>query len=213
MNIEIKSLIDGYHLFRAKYFNKNNKEYVRLVKYGQKPKILVIACSDSRVDPAILMNCEPGDLFVIRNVANLIPPYEIDGGYHGTSAALEFGICKLDIKNIVVLGHTQCGGIMNIFETKKQLTAKQNFINKWMELVSIAYEEVINNYSHMSREEQIDQCGRYSMKKSLDNLLTFSWIAERVNSGSLKIHLWNFDLKNGLLEIYNKERNEFSVKY
>ena len=209
MSAEIESLINGYHLFRKKYFSKDNKHYERLVKYGQSPKFLVVACSDSRVDPALLLSCEPGDLFVVRNVANLIPPYEIDSGYHSTSAALEFGVCSLGIKNILVLGHTQCGGIANILETKKQPALKESFIAKWMELANMACSDAINSCNYLSKEEQVDQCGRYAMMGSLRNLLTFSWILDRVNSSALEIHLWNFDLRKGFLEVYNKEQDKF----
>ena len=108
---EVQSLIEGYRSFRQQYLENNKSRYDQLVHQGQRPKMLVIACSDSRVDPAVLTQAEPGDLFVIRNVANLVPPYEADTTYyHGTSAALEFGICGLGIRHIVICGHSQCGG-------------------------------------------------------------------------------------------------------
>lgn len=108
---EIDRLVRGYQAFRSHYFNRDNPIFEKLVYHGQHPKALMIACSDSRVDPAIIMNAQPGDLFIIRNVANLVPPYEDDDTYHGTSAALEFGVCILNIRHIVIFGHTQCGGI------------------------------------------------------------------------------------------------------
>src|SRR5688572_23579543 len=101
---EIDYLIEGYKKFRQEYFEDNQALYESLAKKGQKPRYIVVACSDSRVDPAILMNCQPGDLFVIRNVANLVPPCEFDSHYHGTSAALEFGICNLKIQHVIILG-------------------------------------------------------------------------------------------------------------
>src|SRR5437879_1167433 len=104
---EIENLIQGYQRFRSHYFSDSNSTFEDLTRWGQRPKILMIACSDSRVDPALVMNCQPGDLFVIRNVANLVPPYEDDQSYHGTSAALEFGVCELDIRHIILFGHTQ----------------------------------------------------------------------------------------------------------
>src|SRR3990167_5537541 len=104
MKNDIAKLIQGYEKFREQNFETENSAFAELVRKGQQPKVLIIACSDSRVDPALVMNCEPGDLFVIRNVANLVPPYEDDLSYHGTSAALEFGICVLGIQHIILFG-------------------------------------------------------------------------------------------------------------
>jgi carbonic anhydrase len=202
-----QQLIKGYKLFKKRYSNGSNQLYEHLVTYGQNPKFLVIACSDSRVDPALLTNAAPGDLFVVRNVANLVPPYEADGGYHGTSAALEFGIRGLGIQNILILGHTQCGGITSILEQNSPTDTQ--FINKWMQIATTALEKTKSKHSLDNKEDQIDSCGRYSMLKSRDNLLTFPWIAELYNSGALKIHLWNFNIKSCHLEIYDETKDAF----
>ena len=201
--------LDGYNAFRQKYFNKNNQFYKRLVKYGQNPKMLVIACSDSRVDPAIIMNCEPGDLFVIRNVANLVPPYENDTGHHGTSAALEFGICHLNIKNILVLGHTLCGGISHMIENRCKIDAEENFLSKWMDIVVHACKSIIQDNIHLDKELQIKECGKHALINSFENLLTFPWIAEKFEKKELKINLWQFDLNTGQIEALDIEKKEF----
>src|SRR5215510_6877709 len=135
----IEDLIKGYLKFRNDYYLQSNPLFEQLVSQGQQPKILVVACSDSRVDPALILNTRPGDLFVVRNVANLIPRYEADDHFHGTSAALEFGVCGLKIKHIIVLGHTLCGGIESLVIHSKAIESKQ-FITKWMKLAEPAYE-------------------------------------------------------------------------
>src|SRR5271167_1936364 len=111
MEKSFKKILQGYQLFRKKYAQDDNSVMQYLSNYGQQPKIMMVSCCDSRVDPALILQCDPGDLFVVRNVANIIPPYEKDEAHHGTSAALEFGICFLKIKHLILLGHSQCGGI------------------------------------------------------------------------------------------------------
>ncbi len=179
------------------------------MRLGQRPKVLMIACSDSRVDPAIVMDCQPGDLFVIRNVANLVPPYEDDGSYHGTSAALQFGICSLEIHHVILFGHTQCGGIQALLEQTPETCAQKGFIAKWMELAKPAYEAVSEYHSHKSLIEKMTLCGQYSLINSLRNLETFPWIKERVEKGTLFLHAWNFDIERGILEVFSKEENCF----
>ncbi len=132
----ITPLIEGYKQFRSKYFGKS-KSLEKLVTHDQKPKILVISCSDSRVDPAIILGSKPGELFVVRNVANLVPPFESDLKHHGTSAALEFGVLDLEVKHIIVLGHTHCGGIRALMEAPEN-TPPSNFITAWMDIADSA---------------------------------------------------------------------------
>ena len=180
MKKEIEQLIDGYHTFRQTYIANEKSGYDDLVRNGQRPKILMVACSDSRVDPALVMNCAPGDLFVIRNVANLVPPYEDDKSYHGTSAALEFGVCGLGIHHIILFGHTQCGGIQALLEHPLKKGEKPSFISKWMDLAQPAQEAVLKFHADASLEEKVTHCGHYSLINSLNNLRTFPWIQERL---------------------------------
>lgn len=211
MKKDIETLIEGYQRFRERYFDKENSSFAELVRQGQRPKILMIACSDSRVDPALVMNCEPGDLFVIRNVANLVPPYEDDLSYHGTSAALEFGVCVLGIQHVILFGHTQCGGIQSLLEHSHERCGPKSFLTKWMELAKVAHDAIENYHTERSLEEKIVLCGQYSLINSLKNLKTFPWVAERVNQGSLQLHAWNFDMSKGTLEEYDEEKNCFRV--
>src|SRR3990167_777574 len=130
MEKSFRKIIQGYLNFRRKYVTGDNSIMQHLADHGQQPEVMIIACCDSRVDPALILQCEPGELFVVRNVANIVPPYEPDNGYHGTSAALEFGICYLQVKHLIILGHSQCGGIEAL---KNKSKLKQNdFITNWV---------------------------------------------------------------------------------
>ncbi len=211
MQKEISALIEGYQKFREQYFSDGNSAFTELVRGGQQPKILMIACSDSRVDPALIMNCEPGDLFVVRNVANLVPPYEDDQSYHGTSAALEFGVCVLDIHHIILFGHTQCSGIQTLLEHSSETYGQKGFLTKWMELAKPAHDAVCDHHKDRPLEEKVILCGQYSLINSLKNLQTFPWIATKIKEGSLSLHAWNFDMKRGLLEEYDEKQNCFKV--
>lgn len=206
---DIETLLTGYQKFREHYYGDSNLVYEDLVRLGQRPKILMVACSDSRVDPALVLNSQPGDLFMIRNVGNLIPPYEDDQAYHGTSAALEFGICVLGIRHIILFGHTQCGGIQSLLESPLDKPAQKNFITKWMELARPAHQAILDFHSTQSLEEQTTLCGQYSLINSLKNLMTFPWINAKVQDGSLALHAWNFDLSKGKLEAFDTNENRF----
>src|SRR3990167_3182742 len=128
-NASFKKILQGYLGFRDKYATGDNSVMQHLAYHGQQPDIMIVACCDARVDPALILQCEPGDLFIVRNVANIIPPYEADAGHHGTSAALEFGLCYLNIKHLIILGHSQCGGVTALLNSDN---IKQNdFIPRW----------------------------------------------------------------------------------
>lgn len=210
MSKEIDDLILGYQRFRQHYFGENNKTFDNLIKRGQNPKVMIISCCDSRVDPSIIFGCEPGDLFVIRNVANLVPPYENYTSYHGTSAAIEFGVSNLDLHDIIILGHSYCGGIRALLENVDLLTT-EGFISKWMELAKPARDETIKNHPAYNIDQQADACSQYALINSLNNLLTFPWIKEKVKSGNLSLHAWFFDLSTGLIHRLNQEQNMFEV--
>jgi carbonic anhydrase len=209
MQKDIAILIEGYQKFREHYFDTDNSMFEKLVRQGQRPKVLMIACSDSRVDPAIVMNCQPGDLFVVRNVANLVPPYEDDQSYHGTSAALEFGVCVLEIPHVILFGHTNCGGIQTLLEHSHDTCGQKSFLNKWMELAKAAHDHTVESHPECSFEDKTILCGQYSLINSLNNLMTFPWVEERVKKGSLQLHAWNFDIRTGNIEAYDSKENRF----
>jgi carbonic anhydrase len=209
MTKDIDTLIEGYEQFRKQYFGKGDSSFLELVRDGQRPKVLMIACSDSRVDPAIVMNCQPGDLFVIRNVANLVPPFEDDLSYHGTSAALEFGICVLGIRHVILFGHTQCGGIQSLLEHSHEKCGPKSFLTKWMSLAGAAHDAIEDYHAAKPMDQKVILCGQYSLVNSLRNLQTFPWIQERVKEKSLFLHAWNFNMTEGTLEAYDENKNAF----
>jgi carbonic anhydrase len=205
----IEDLIKGYHKFKENYFDGTSSTFENLVRLGQQPKILMIACSDSRVDPAIITNCEPGDLFVIRNVANLVPPYQADDSLHGTSAALEFAICNLKVHHVIVFGHSQCAGIQALLDHAMTPYPHYSFITKWMELAQPACDQTYKLHADASVEVQNHFCGKYAIINSLKNLMTFPWIAANVQMNNLVIHGWFFDLSTGIINVYNEQTNLF----
>lgn len=211
-NVEINRLIQGYEQFRNQYFNNpHNILYEDLVKNGQNPKTMVIACSDSRVDPSIILNSSPGELFVVRNVANLVPPFDNDPKHHGTSAALEFAVQGLKVENIVILGHSHCGGIRALLsEDKKLIGPKQaDFISSWMSIAKEAKEKALAECKKQPIDHKEKICEEHSLAISMNNLLTFPWIEEKVKLGLLALHAWRFDLTNGVLQRFNPESKKF----
>ena len=198
---DIRKFIDGFKRFQENYFGNDQELYGEL-KQGQNPSAMVIACSDSRVDPAILTDCQPGDLFVVRNVANLVPPYEKGAGLHGVSTALEFGVRVLGVEHIIVLGHRRCGGIQALMQDV-ELNMKGEFIGNWMNIAQRAKERVLADIPEAKAEEQMHACEEAAILVSLENLLTFPWIKERVQQGSLVLHGWCFDLVEGTLVAYD----------
>jgi len=188
----INRLIAGFKSFRETYYEAQPEFYRDLVEKGQRPDVMVIACSDSRVNPSIIAKAQPGELFIVRNVANLVPPYEPDGQYHGTSAALEFAVRDLQVKHIIVLGHSHCGGIRSLCDGHEG-GGNREFIDRWVSIVGQARDDTLKGaarYRHVERQ---------AVKVSLGNLLTFPWVKRRVEDGSLKLHGWWFDLEAGEL--------------
>jgi len=209
MNDLIK-LINGYKNFRQHYFKSNNDLFEHLVHEGQKPKFLVVACCDSRVDPAIITGAEPGEIFVVRNVANLVPPYDDNPKHHATSAALEFAVRDLEVKHIIVFGHSHCGGIQALLKNKGHGNGA-SFIDSWMNIAAQARNKITSEYAHEPFALQTNLCGKLSLEISLNNLLTFPWIKEKVNANMLWLHAWNFDLESGAIQQFNTETREFEA--
>lgn len=205
---KIEELLEGYKEFYHEYFESGDPLYQHLTEIGQFPKTLIIACSDSRVDPSIITNAEPGDIFVIRNVANLVPPYETDETtYHGVSAALEFAVCMLEVECIVVLGHSHCAGIKALLNSDKMHDT--DFIKNWVNIGQKAKEKLLSNHPEKSTDELQDHCEQEGILLSLENLLTFPWIKSRTEAGTLKLHGWYFTIENGHLNQYDPEAKTF----
>ncbi len=206
---DIEKFITGFKQFQSLYFGENRELFNRLRK-TQQPRTLIISCCDSRVDPAILTNSEPGDIFVVRNVANLVPPCEVGGGHHGISAALEFGVCSLGVKHIIILGHSQCGGIRALMEDSYG-SAEGGYIAQWMHIAEPARDKVRKELSHKPIELQARACEQAAVLLSLENLLSFPWIEKRVSAGTLSLHGWYFDLDNGELSGYDAATKTLNI--
>ncbi len=212
-DVEMQRLLEGYRQFRETYFegNKPHALYQKLVEEGQNPKTMVIACSDSRVDPSIILGSLPGELFVVRNVANLVPPYDNDPKHHGTSAALEFAVQTLGVRHIILLGHSHCGGIRALLtKSDTEMTPKNpSFISSWMNIANAAKTKTLTHFEQAPLELQEKMCEEYSLKISLNNLLTFPWIHEKVTDATLALHAWRFDLGTGMIQGFHTERQTF----
>ncbi len=208
MKKSLEQLVEGFRRFRAQHFAEDDALYRQLATQGQTPKVLVVACCDSRVDPAIVLDCAPGDLFVIRNVANLVPPAEGHAGYHGTTAAIEYGVRFLGVKHIIVFGHAQCGGIQALMQ-RIGVDDPDSFISDWMELVEPARAAVEQELPDAAPEVRARACEHNAIGVSLRNLMTFPWIRERVESGHLALHGWYFDIEQGQLLQYNETTGQF----
>ncbi len=200
---QIHDLMQGFGRFQKKYVHNNSDFFSRLAQ-GQTPRVMVIGCSDSRVAPALLLDCSPGDIFVVRNIANLVPPYKPDEHCHGVSAALEYGVKSLQVEHIIVLGHSQCGGIRQLMTVQKKREYTE-FVDNWMSIVQPACEEIIQGLPHASFEEQCLACEQKALLVSLKNLQSFPWIQHRIAQGKLTLHGWYFDLKSG--ELFQHDHN------
>jgi carbonic anhydrase len=203
---DIASFLSGFKEFQRTYFCAGS-EFFASLKNAQTPRALVIACSDSRVDPAILTGCEPGDMFVVRNVANLVPPYEKSPGLHGVSAALEYAVTILEVGHVIVLGHSSCGGIQALMDSRSEELGE--FIAPWVSIAKPALEEVSRELTEKTKELRQQACEQAAVLVSLENLLTFPWVFERVMNGKLYLHGWYFDLGRGELLSYLPETGSF----
>ncbi len=205
----INSLITGFQRFKDQYFGDDSRLYAGF-KDGQPAKTLMISCCDSRVDPAILTDCSPGDLFTIRNVANLVPPYEADGHYHGTSAALEYAVNALKVENIIVMGHASCGGIKALWEHEDEVDAGTEFIHPWVSIADEARAKIKAEMADTTEAEQLRGCEQAAILVSLENLLSFDCVRQQIEAGELTIHGWYFDMHVGELLSYKPKEKAFS---
>ncbi|MBN9466672.1 carbonic anhydrase [Brevundimonas sp.] len=187
-------LTAGYHRFRADHWPTARADYEALATKGQKPHTLIVACSDSRADPALIFDAKPGELFVVRNVANLVPPYEPDGKLHGVSAALEFGVKVLGVKRIVVMGHAHCGGVNAMINGAPEIVS--DFVAPWIAQGS----PVVRHVAETVEPHEVDRAAEEAIVRlSIRNLRTFPWIAEREQAGRLILSGLHFGIADGVL--------------
>jgi len=204
-------LVQRYHGWKATTYSENNSWYRRLASEGQRPRAMVISCCDSRVHVTSIFGADQGEFFIHRNIANLVPPYEPDGDHHGTSAAVEYAVTVLKVAHLIVLGHSQCGGVQGCIDMCKgnapELEKTESFVGRWMDILRPKYEEVadIEDADHQAR-----QLEKHAVVKSLENLGTFPFIQKAVETGDLSLHgLW-MDIGEGGLECFDAKAYHFN---
>lgn len=205
---DIPSFLAGFQRFREKYVEGESSLFSRL-REGQNPSTLVISCCDSRVDPAILTGADPGDMFVVRNVANLVPPYRNGAEMPGIRADIEFAVKGLNVEHIIIVGHRSCGGIQALMSGEGITEHRFEFIGNWVSIARPARDRVLRELPDRPAQEQARACEQYAIELSLGNLMTFPWIRERVERGTMTLHGWYFDIGSGELLGFSPERQAF----
>ena len=205
----LNQLIEGYHRFREQDWAQERERWSELSE-GQSPKVMVLSCADSRVDPSHIFDARPGEMFVARNIAALAPPYETTRGYHGVSAALEFAVTQLNVEELLVMGHGLCGGCAASLTGQFDDTepGEGHFIADWVGMLSEARDKVRARHPTLDREAFLDM-EREAVKVSLANLRTFPWIAEREKAGTLRVHGAHFSISEGRLHVLDEAEREF----
>ncbi|NOY13337.1 MAG: carbonic anhydrase [Deltaproteobacteria bacterium] len=206
---DVTKFLAGIANFQQQYFGEN-AELANNLLAGQKPQALLIGCCDSRVDPALLTDSAPGDLFILRNIANLVPPYTKSDDYHGVSSSLEYAVCILEVSDIIVLGHSSCGGINALLESAGGQEAGE-FIGKWVKIAQSALDKVLAELPEETPEKQARACEKEAILVSLKNLMTFPWVRDRVARGQLSLHGWYYNMGTGQLRYYNQLSGEYEI--
>ena len=204
-----ENLTDRFRRFKQRHFLPNAEQYEELATYGQTPATMIISCADGRVDPETIFGARPGELFVVRNIANLVPPYETGGKFHGVSSAVEFAVLNLHVKDLIVMGHSGCGGVKAALDQSAAVQTEAQFISRWMSMLDSARLSVLASHQtrpHAEKERALEKEG---VKTAIKNLRTFPFISERENSGRLSLHGAYFEVATGTLSVLNQSRNEF----
>lgn len=202
-------LADRFRRFRHKHFTQLADQYEELATYGQKPEVMIMTCSDSRVDPETIFGALPGELFVVRNVASLVPPFETGGQYHGVSACIEFAVLNLRVKHIIIMGHSSCGGVKACLDEHAAIQTEAHFISNWMSLLDDARADVLAKHEGRPQVEKQAALERAGVQASINNLRTFPFVAEQEDKGRLSLHGAHFDIGTGSLSVLNHSRGEF----
>jgi carbonic anhydrase len=207
----LDGLIAGFQSFQKEYTEDTSGRYRELAQYGPHSKILMIACCDSRADPAVITNAAVGDLMVIRNIANLVPPHDANGPFQESQAALDFAVCYLNVEHIVVMGHSRCGGIRSLLTRLLDDAEPRHALERWTEVAEPAARAVLADMPGESLDEQACACSRRALIASLENLDSYPWVAQKREQGLLQVHGWYFNLADGALEHYNPATENFSA--
>jgi len=202
-------LADRFRRFKFRHFTPNIERYEELAQHGQSPDVMVVSCCDSRVDPETVFSAMPGELFVVRNVANLVPPFETSGRYHGVSAALEFAALNLRVRHIVVMGHSNCGGVRACLEEDAARQTEAQFIRNWMSMLDEGRVRMLTAFGSEPPATQRRELEMEAVRTSIDNLRSFPCIKILEGKGRLALHGTYFDIATGTLSVLNQATSEF----
>jgi carbonic anhydrase len=206
--MDIQDLIDGHEVFKDEKFKKYENKFLDLVKNGQNPKVLFIACSDSRVDPALITNSSPGTLFILRNIGNFVPPFSPDDDYHATAAGIEYATSVLEVTDIIVCGHSHCGAIESLYQDVDDI--KLVHVKRWLELGKNAKKQAERSCnSGVSHRKKLEVTEKFSILFQMKNLLTYPEVKQRVEEGLLALRGWYYNIENGELEYFNDGKSQF----
>jgi carbonic anhydrase len=207
----LEGLLQGFADFRLGYFREHSDLFEKLASEGQSPKILIVGCADARVDPGILTQTKPGDIFTVRNIGAIVPPAQIppDERQHGTSAAIEFAVRGLEVQHVVILGHALCGGIAQLVDGDKSAFAHYDYLSTWTAVAQDVRDLAVRELQGKSRDEIARAVEQAAVVNSVVNLMSFPWIAERVAAGKLVLHAWWFNLIEGQLYAFNPDTSSF----
>lgn len=204
---DISALVRGFENFQLDYQASQSDTDIA---YAQSPEVLIIACCDSRVDPAIITNSEAGDVMVVRNIANLVPPFEEQSRFCETQAAVELAMVYLEVKNIIVMGHSRCGGIRALLTRLRDDLDPSHTLDEWTMVAEPAGRKVLADMKSQSLDDQVCACSREALKQSLENLANYPWVAEALSREQVQLHGWYFNLGEGALEALDPKSGQFA---
>jgi carbonic anhydrase len=202
-------LTDRFRRFKHRHFVPNADQYEELATYGQDPEVMIISCCDSRVDPETIFTAMPGELFVVRNVANLVPPYETGGRYHGVSTAIEFAVMNLRVKHLIIMGHSGCGGVKAALDQSAAIQTEAMFISRWMSMLDDARLRVLSSHQMAPTAVKLKMLEHEGIKTSISNLRTVPFVKQAEDKGRLSLHGAYFEIATGTLSVLNHSRGEF----
>jgi carbonic anhydrase len=209
--MDIDALIEGNFAFQNSSFKYFKEDFDTLVEKGQNPEVLFICCSDSRVVPDLIVHSRPGDMFILRNIGNFVPPFKADNDYHGSAAVIEYALSILNVKHIIVCGHSHCGACQALYQDLNDDIGLIH-MRKWLELGKKAKEYVLQNFSTtLTREEIYRKTEKVSILYQLQNLLTYPEVKKRIKENRLEIHGWYYKIEDGMIETYNKKNKGFEM--
>lgn len=204
----ISNLIDGNKAFQELHHEKYKKEVDITIKNGQHPQVMFVGCSDSRVTPDLMLNTKPGDMFILRNVGNFVPPFKHDEDFHGSAAAIEYAVSVLNVKHIIICGHSYCGACKSLYQDIPD-EIEMVHVKTWLKLGAKAKEIAMTNGPFKTDFDKFRATEKASIEFQLSNLLTYPEVQKRVDNGSLKIHGWYYKIEDGSLEYYDSKSDSF----